>query len=83
MGEVVETRTPRFKIGDIIEGRLGWQSYAVSDGTDMQGSDLRKIDPSLGPIQTSVGVLGMPAFTAYFGYSFCNNIYDSVYAFNR
>lgn len=68
VGEVLETRTPRFKIGDIIEGRLGWQSYAVSDGTDMQGSDLRKIDPSLGPIQTSVGVLGMPAFTAYFGF---------------
>ena len=67
-GEVIKSRSPRFKVGEIIEGRLGWQSYAVSDGTDIPGNDLRKIDPSLGPIQTSLGILGMPGFTAYFGF---------------
>src|SRR5438046_10000539 len=41
---------------------FGWQDYAVSNG---QG--VRKIDPSLAPISTSLGVLGMPGLTAYFG----------------
>src|SRR4029079_19506601 len=31
------------------------------------GATLRKIDPSLAPISTANGVLGMPGMTAYFG----------------
>ena len=31
------------------------------------GRELRKIDPSLAPISTALGVLGMPGLTAYFG----------------
>ena len=60
--EVVESNNPKFKAGDIVESRLGWQEYAVTDG-----KGLRKIDPSLAPISTAVGVLGMPGMTAYFG----------------
>jgi hypothetical protein len=63
VGRVVESRTPAFTPGDIVEGRLGWQEYAVSDGRD-----LRKVDPSLGPLSTALGVLGMPGMTAYFGF---------------
>ncbi len=28
---------------------------------------MRKIDPTIAPISTSLGVLGMPGMTAYFG----------------
>ena len=49
-------------MGDIVNGSLGWQEYAVSNGRG-----LRKVDPSLGPISTAVGVLGMPGMTAYTG----------------
>jgi NADPH:quinone reductase len=62
VGKVVESADPAFSIGDIVEGRLGWQEYAL-----MRGKELRKIDPSLAPISTAVGVLGMPGLTAYFG----------------
>jgi NADPH:quinone reductase len=62
VGKVIESRHPDFGAGDIVEGRLGWQEYAVSDGTG-----LRKIDPGLAPISTALGVLGMPGLTAYFG----------------
>lgn len=62
VGEVIESKHPDFKVGDIVEERLGWQEYAVSDG-----KGARKIDPSLAPIQTALGVLGMPGMTAYFG----------------
>ncbi len=62
VGEVVRSHHPDFAAGDVIEERLGWQEYAVSRGTEA-----RKIDPSLAPISTALGVLGMPGLTAYFG----------------
>jgi NADPH:quinone reductase len=62
VGRVVQSRNPAFKEGDIVEGMFGWQDYAVSNG---QG--VRIIDPSLAPISTALGILGMPGLTAYFG----------------
>ncbi len=62
VGEVIESRDPRFRAGDIVEARLGWQDYAVA-----QGKLLRKVDPALAPVSTALGVLGMPGMTAYFG----------------
>lgn len=62
VGEVVRSNNPRFAPGDIVEERLGWQEWGISNGTN-----LRKIDPSLAPISTANGILGMPGMTAYFG----------------
>ena len=62
-GRVINSRSPAFSVGDAVEGRLGWQKYALSDG-----SGVRKVDESLGPLQTSIGILGMPGLTAYFGF---------------
>ena len=63
VGRVVESRTPELSVGDIVDGSLGWQEYAVS-----RPGALRKVDPDLAPISTAVGVLGMPGMTAYFGF---------------
>ena len=62
VGEVVQSNNPGFKVGDIVEDRLGWQEYAI--GTS---PSLRKVDRSIAPISTANGVLGMPGMTAYFG----------------
>ena len=62
VGQVIESRHLGYHVGDYVEGRLGWKEYAISDG-----ADLRKIDPSLAPLSTALGVLGMPGMTAYFG----------------
>ena len=62
VGRVLESKNPSFHDGDIVQGMFGWQEYAVSDG-----QSVRKIDPELAPISTSLGVLGMPGLTAYFG----------------
>lgn len=62
VGRVVASRNERFRDGDIVEGLLGWQDYALSDGRG-----LRNIDPGLAPISTALGILGMPGLTAYFG----------------
>ena len=62
VGQIIATDTPKFAVGDIVESRFGWCSHAASDGTGV-----RKVDPSLAPIQTAVGILGMPGITAYVG----------------
>ncbi|MDA1092212.1 MAG: NADP-dependent oxidoreductase [Acidobacteria bacterium] len=62
VGQVVTSRNDRFVEGDFVLSGNGWQDYAVSDG---QG--VRALDPSLAPISTAVGVLGMPGMTAYVG----------------
>ena len=62
VGEVVASQHPGFAVGDIVEDRLGWQEYAIGGGPS-----LRKVDPSIAPISTANGILGMPGMTAYFG----------------
>ncbi len=66
VGEVVKSNHAAFKVGDIVEDRLGWQEYAIGSAPG-----LRKVDPSLAPISTANGVLGMPGMTAYFGLLEC------------
>lgn len=62
VSEVIASKNPGFAKGDIVLSRAGWQTHALSDG-----AGLRKIDPSIAPISTAVGVLGMPGMTAYTG----------------
>ena len=62
VSEVVASNVPRFARGDIVVGRTGWQTFAMSDG-----SSLQKVEPTRAPIQTALGVLGMPGMTAYMG----------------
>jgi len=61
-GEVIESRHADFKVGDKVVGVLGWQLFAVSDGTA-----LRKVDDSRVPLSAYLGVLGMPGVTAWLG----------------
>jgi len=62
VSQVVESRNPSFKTGDFVAGYDGWQDFGVSPGME-----LRKLDPSLAPISTAIGTLGMPGMTAYVG----------------
>jgi NADPH-dependent curcumin reductase CurA len=60
--EVVESRSPKRAVGDIVLAFTGWQTHAVVDGRQMRG-----LDPAAAPVSTALGVLGMPGFTAYGG----------------
>ena len=62
VGTVNESRHARYAVGQVVQGQWGWQEYAVSDGDGM-----RLVDASMAPISTSLGILGMPGLTAYFG----------------
>ena len=62
VSEVMESRHPDFKAGDLVQGYDGWQTHAVSSG-----AGVRRLDPAQAPISTALGVLGMPGMTAYVG----------------
>ena len=62
VGRVIASENPKFPVGTLVEGRLGWQDYGLSDGRN-----IRAVDPKAGPLSYSLGVLGMPGLTAYFG----------------
>lgn len=65
VGEVLVSRHPDFAVGDIVQGKLGWQQFAVISG---EPSALTfKVTQKLAPVSTALGVLGMTGWTAYVG----------------
>ena len=62
VGRVTASAHPGFAVGDYVYSDFGVQEYAVSDG-----KGAIKIDPSLAPLPTYLGTLGLPGMTAYFG----------------
>jgi NADPH-dependent curcumin reductase len=62
VAEVIESRNPRFQVGDMVLGAAGWQEYQVTDG-----SMLKKIDTSVVPASAYLGCVGMPGITAWYG----------------
>ena len=62
VGQVVASRSDRFAEGTWVVHNLGWRELALSNGRG-----LFAFDPSLAPVSTGLGVLGMPGLTAYVG----------------
>ncbi|MBE7940807.1 MULTISPECIES: NADP-dependent oxidoreductase [Ramlibacter] len=65
VGEVVESRSPKFAAGDKVVGMGGWQEYSVVDA-DQVGM-LRKVDTTHVPLSHYLGAVGMPGVTAWYG----------------
>jgi NADPH-dependent curcumin reductase CurA len=64
-GEVVESRHPKFAVGDKVVGRGGWQEYSVVDASEP--GMLRRVDTTHVPLSHYLGAVGMPGVTAYYG----------------
>jgi len=62
VGEVIESKHPKFAVGDRVSGMTNVQTYCVTDGRGFT-----RVDPTLAPLTTYLNVLGMPGMTAYFG----------------
>lgn len=62
VGEVVETASDAFDIGDLVTGQGIWAEYSLLDV-----ADVAPVDPSVAPPEAYLGILGMPGRTAYFG----------------
>ncbi|SDH53788.1 MULTISPECIES: NADP-dependent oxidoreductase [unclassified Duganella] len=66
VGVVVESKSPKFAVGDYVSGGTGVQQYWTGAADDKTGN-FHKVDPALAPLTTYLNTLGMPGMTAYFG----------------
>lgn len=64
VGEVVESRSADFAVGDWVTGFTGVQTHGV-----YRAGDLRKIDTAIAPPDKFLSGLGMTGYTGYFGMS--------------
>jgi NADPH-dependent curcumin reductase CurA len=62
VGEIVESKNPKFAVGDKVQGMMGWSEMGVSDGVM-----LRKLDTAHVPLSAYLGSVGMPGMTAWYG----------------
>jgi NADPH-dependent curcumin reductase CurA len=65
VGEVVESRNPKYQPGDKVVGFGGWQQYSVV-AADQPGA-LKKVDTAQVPLSHYLGAVGMPGVTAWYG----------------
>ena len=64
-GEVVQSRHPKYAVGDNVVGMGGWQEFSVVDGNTVGA--LRKVDTTHVPLSAYLGAVGMPGVTAWYG----------------
>ena len=62
IAEVLDSTHASFKKGEFVFGNLDWKEYQASNG-----DGLTKIDKTVSPLTSYLGVLGMTGLTAYLG----------------
>lgn len=60
--QVVSSNNPKFSEGQWVLAYTGWQTYGISDGSDLMPLGDEPTNPSF-----ALGIMGMPGFTAYMG----------------
>jgi NADPH-dependent curcumin reductase len=63
-GVVVESKSPKYKVGDYVTAYTGWQTYFVADANQPR---VRPVDLNNGTLSAHLGVVGMPGRTGYWG----------------
>jgi NADPH-dependent curcumin reductase CurA len=63
LAEVVESRTDRYAVGDVVYGMTGWQDYVVTD----EGEAAMNVVPPTIEAGAMLSVLGVNGMTAWFG----------------
>lgn len=62
VGIVEQSNNPKFAVGDVVQGMLGWQEYVVSSG-----ESVTRLPPSPLPLAANLGLFGLAGMTSYFG----------------
>lgn len=62
IARAIESRAEGFAPGDLVQGRVGWQTHPT-----LRGSQTQKLDLGIGSAEDWIGPLGTSALTAYFG----------------
>ena len=68
VGQIIASRHPDYRVGEIFVGSLGWQDYSIQRprGAEFVFST-KKITHPTRPLSSALGVLGQAGATAYFG----------------
>ncbi|MDH5275575.1 MAG: NADP-dependent oxidoreductase [Gammaproteobacteria bacterium] len=69
VAEVVESRHPDYRPGDVVHGQIGWQTWKASRGT--AGERFIRMNHTDLPLSLGAGVLGMNGFSAWTGFTQC------------
>jgi NADPH-dependent curcumin reductase CurA len=64
VGQVVESNSDNYQVGDLVTCYSGWQEYYIAAGDEPM---IYKVTPGDVPLQTFLGVAGMPGRTGYCG----------------
>jgi NADPH-dependent curcumin reductase CurA len=67
IGQVIESKSDKFKIGEYVRANFGWREYWVAHDADNNAKDTTKVNPKIAPIQHFLGILGITGITAYVG----------------
>jgi hypothetical protein len=62
VGDVIESRAPEFKPGDVVTSNFGWREYFVA-----MPEDLHAVSREIQPLSVYLGALGMTGMTAWSG----------------
>ncbi|XP_969053.1 prostaglandin reductase 1 [Tribolium castaneum] len=67
VAKIIESKNPKFQVGDIVVGNFGWRSHTIVQEPNNYFAYLL---PEIGTLSTSLalGVLGAPGVAAYFGF---------------
>jgi NADPH-dependent curcumin reductase CurA len=77
LGRVVQSKSDKFAVGDLVSNRLGFREYFTSDG---QGLTKLTADPDLS-LTVHMHALGMTGFTAYGGLLHIGQLKDGEQVF--
>ena len=62
-GQIAESNSDQFKVGDYVTGPLGWRDHYIASAESVTA-----VDTTIAPLQSFLGAVGMPGRTAYFGF---------------
>lgn len=62
IGKVIESKHPKYQVGDCLTGSGGVQQYVTTNAENWH-----KVDPNVASMPMYLSVLGMTGMTAYFG----------------
>ena len=62
-GQIVQSNSDQFQVGDYVTGMLGWRDHYIASA-----ESVTVVDTSIAPLQSFLGAVGMPGRTAYFGF---------------
>ena len=73
IGEVIESKSSKFKVGDYVKANFGWRKYWIGKDTYSEKNSISKVESTLAPLRSFLGLLGITGMTAYVGlFRICN-----------